>query len=212
VTRLLPEDGTFSRLQIEDREPVEPRRKMDRRESERRHIELPLRFYSLESGEATGTLCDISAGGMQIIANDLPRLGEAIIVYIDRIGRFEGHVIRADHGTFAVTINATASKLARLEVKLETFLAEEYPDASVSDRRECDRDRRYFVRSEDAHKSLTGYTIDGQEFQCSVVDISLGGLSIKTDTDLSIGMRLKVGTVNGVVIRQTESGYAIKRQ
>ena len=194
-----------------DEKLVPPRRSTERRNDVRRRIEVDLRFQSHSQGEQAGSLLDISISGVRVKTSNVPAEGEDIIMYIDKIGRFNGRVIRAEHEVFAAKIDVTGPKLKRLEDAMSRFFEESFPDSELSDRRKGTSERRHFDRSSSSDDQLTGHTSSNEAFKCSVLNISLGGIEIETTAQLALGESVTVGVVKGVIIRRTEQGYAIKR-
>lgn len=199
------DDGAF------DGEPVSPRRSTDRRYDVRRRIEVGLRFHSPSQGEQTANLVDISISGVRVKTSNVPAEGEDVIMYIDKIGRFNGRVVRAVSDGFAAKIDVSGPKLKRLEAAMSRFFEEDFPDAKIADRREGEAERRRFDRRSGVDNQLIGYNSKNESFKCSVLNISLGGIEIETTAHLELGDRVTVGVVDGLVIRRTEQGYAIRR-
>lgn len=193
-----------------DENIVPPRRSTDRRYDVRRRIEVDLRFHSPSQGEQAGSLLDISISGVRVKTSNVPAEGEDVIMYIDKIGRFNGRVIRAENEAFAAKIDVSGPKLKRLENAMSRFFEEAFPDSELSDRRKGTSERRHFDRS-NSDDQLTGYTSSNEAFKCSVLNISLGGIEIETTAQLTLGEHVTVGVVKGIIIRRTEQGYAIKR-
>lgn len=212
MTTLLPEIEDQAGCLIEPRNPNSSRRLGERRTSTSRCPRLPVRYLSDSHGEASGILKDICLDSMQITTLVRPAIGSSVIVYIDRIGRFESEVTHLCEGGVTLKIIASASKRARMKAKIDNLLTDKYQDTNITDRRTGQFERRDFVRSNDAHSTLIGKASCGKEFDCAVVDFSLGGLNIETDADLQIGETVKIGTLNGVIVRKTENGYGVERQ
>ena len=62
---------------------------------------------------------DISDGGVAIVSAVKGKLGERVVVYLDRVGRLEGTVVRHFGGGFAITLRAGALKREALASTLE---------------------------------------------------------------------------------------------
>ncbi len=191
--------------------PVPPRRAYDRRRHDRRYFEAPVRFMTAQGGEFMGLLQDISPSGLRISADHPPPLGDAVILYVDKIGRFEGRVVRSQEDHFALQIAMSALKLARLEKAIMDFFETDAKDAEISDRRRGARDRRTHERRAVEIDDLIGVSAAGEKFKCRIANLSLGGAEIITDADLELGEIVTIGANKGVVTRMTPLGYAVKR-
>lgn len=53
---------------------------------------------------------DISAGGIAIVGAMKGKIGEGVVVYLDRAGRVEGTIVRHLAGGFAIALHASALK------------------------------------------------------------------------------------------------------
>ena len=191
--------------------PVTPRRGYDRRRRERRYFETRVRFLTPDGVEHLGALKDISPIGLGIATDQRPALEARVIVYIDRIGRFEGLVVRHDEEGFGVQMLLSDTKLDRLEKAIERFFLNEYPDAESSDRRVGVNDRRSSGRCSIDLDEIFGVRMDGERFKCSILNISLTGIEVSTPAHLDLGEEVRIGAVRGIVVRSTGRGYAINR-
>ncbi|MEM9014467.1 MAG: PilZ domain-containing protein [Pseudomonadota bacterium] len=187
------------------------RRATDRRADERRYLQRPVRFLAEDGREYAGDLRDISTGGMRIRSDFLPHLESTIILYIDFIGRFEGRCIRQQGDEFAVEISLSVAKLARLQQAIEEYFLAEVASARIVGRRTGRVDRRAHHRNDGSEDELYGEKICGERFRFSVSNMSLSGIEIVTDANLSIGDQIRVGATKGVVVRCTAGGYGIQR-
>lgn len=160
--------------------------------------------------ECKGVLNNISAGGVRIEAETIPKLDEKIILYIEDIGRFEGYVIRVDEGSFAIKMLLSATKSKRLEVSLDAFFQDKKPNAQLSGRRTGVLDRRSQDRiGVDAGEKLIGKTEAGKTFEYTIKAISLSGIDICTNHKLTLGENVTIGKTNGYVARENNDGYVI---
>ncbi len=162
-----------------------------------------------EGGEFTGLLQDISPSGLRIAAEDPPGKGDTVILYVDKIGRFEGCVVRSANDHFALKMSMSALKLARFEKAVLEFFETEAKDAEISDRRRDAQDRRAHERRAVEIEDLVGVSAAGEKFKCRIANLSLGGAEIITDADLKLGEIVTIGANQGVVTRATRNGYAV---
>ncbi|MEL7487394.1 MAG: PilZ domain-containing protein [Pseudomonadota bacterium] len=192
--------------------PAPPRRAYDRRRIDRRYLQIPVRFMTEGEAEHAGVLRDISAIGLGIEADVGPALHSQIVVYIDRIGRFEGRVVRAEATGFGVKMDLTDQKRIRFEQAVKAYIDANDPDADVSDRRDGVADRREKLRHVVDLHEITGVAADDETFTCTILNLSLSGVEIATDADLVLGDPVTIGVVKGVIVRKTARGFAIKRR
>ena len=76
------------------------------REEARKHprskTNLAGRYMLPNRREYPCTVIDVSAGGLALTARELGKIGDSVIVYIDKLGRVEGQIVRFVHGGFAL--------------------------------------------------------------------------------------------------------------
>jgi hypothetical protein len=182
-------------------EPVIEKAKADRRRFKRVRVDLPGRlFMPAESREATCTIVDMSPGGAAVacdgeLANDLQ-----VVLYIDGFGRFEGHIVNRTSNGYGVRFNCTALKRERVAEQLTLFANKSL--VSDADLRRHDRTPA---------KGFTRFTrADGETVKCEVLDLSLSGVSLKTNVRPPIGEFVLIGQMAGRVARVHETGIAIE--
>ena len=192
--------------------PLKERRGEDRRKHERRYLSVPVVMLDKNNNEQTGQLVDIGAGGMRIATKRIPDLQDRVICYVDHLGRFEGEIIRLEHGHFALKMLLSEAKAERLDLSLTKFFDTHHKDAPVSDRRLNSQERRRSPRcASNGGEILEAFNQKKQAFQCQVSNISLQGIEIETKAHLSVGESVTVGMFHGYVIRITNTGYVIAR-
>ena len=90
---------------------------LDLHDDRRKHlrVETPLKARFLnESGEESACLVvNISAGGAMLKTKNPPPFGTSVVIYIDRLGRFEGRVIRSGNSTFVVNYEKKRARNAK---------------------------------------------------------------------------------------------------
>src|SRR5262245_29253579 len=90
----------------------------DRRKHKRAALKLGVRFLLANGTEHSGTVTDISLGGMAISAEVHPEQGSIVIAYVEGFGRLEGMVARTNAKSFAVRLTLSAVKREKLEERL----------------------------------------------------------------------------------------------
>ena len=188
-------------MAMKDAEPVAAKAGAERRRFRRVQVDLPGRLFIPSSGdEARCTVIDLSPGGAAITCETVPESGTPIILYVDNFGRFEGTVARREATGFGVAFACTASKRERIAEQLILFLNKTLVDDSVLRRHE---------RS--SQKGFAKFTrADGQIVKCEVMDISVGGVSLKTDVKPPIGEFVLIAQIAGRVARHHDDGIGIQ--
>ena len=188
-------------MAMKDAEPVVAKAGAERRRFRRVRIDLPGRlFIPSDSREARCTIADLSPGGAAIVCEMVPDAGTPVVLYVDGFGRFEGAVVRRDGYGFGISFVCTPSKRERTAEQLILFLNKSLVDESVLRRHE---------RS--SQKGFAKFTrADGSIVQCEVMDISVGGVSLKTDVKPLIGEFVLIAQIAGRVARHHGDGIGIE--
>ncbi|HVZ68230.1 MAG TPA: PilZ domain-containing protein [Rhizomicrobium sp.] len=182
-------------------EPVIEKAKAERRRFKRVRVDLPGRlFVPAESRESVCTILDMSPGGAAVecegeLANDAQ-----VVLYIDGFGRFEGQIVNRTASGYGVRFNCSALKRERVAEQLTLFANKSL--VSEADLRRHDRAPA---------KGFTRFTrADGETVKCEVLDLSLSGVSLKTNVRPPIGEFVLIGQMAGRVARVHETGIAIE--
>lgn len=184
-----------------DRETILERARAERRRFRRVRVDLPGRlFIPGDEREAVCTVLDMSAGGARLHCEMVPAMDTPIVLYIEGFGRFEGNVVRAEEGDFGVRFHCSALKRERIAEQLTLHINRSIADASVLRRHERapTRGMARFTRA------------NGDVVACEVLDLSLSGVSLKTDARPPIGEFVLIGQMAGRVARHHEDGIAIE--
>ena len=182
-------------------EPALIQARAERRRFRRVRVDLPGRLFTPADGkEAHCQIRDLSPGGAAIACEMLPEPGTQVILYVDGFGRFEGNVVRRDGYGFGIAFVCTPSKRERTAEQLILFLNKTLVDDSVLRRHE---------RS--SQKGFAKFTrADGSIIHCEVMDISVGGVSLKTDIKPPIGEFVLIAQIAGRVARHHADGIGIE--
>lgn len=188
-------------MAMKDAEPVVAKAGAERRRFRRVRIDLPGRlFIPSDSREARCTIADLSPGGAAIVCETVPDAGTPVVLYADGFGRFEGMVVRCDGYGFGISFVCTPSKRERTAEQLILFLNKTLVDDSVLRRHE---------RS--SQKGFAKFTrADGTIVHCEVMDISVGGVSLKTDVKPMLGEFVLIAQIAGRVARHHGDGIGIE--
>jgi hypothetical protein len=173
----------------------------ERRRFRRVRIDLPGRlFIPSDSREARCTVLDLSPGGAAVGCEVIPEAGTPVVLYIDGFGRFEGNVVRRDGEGFGLAFVCTPSKRERTAEQLILFLNKSLVDDHVLRRHERSHQKGFakFTRA------------DGQVVHCEVSDISVSGVSLKTDIRPPLGEFVLIAQIAGRVARHHTDGIGIE--
>lgn len=170
----------------------------ERRRTRRTAMKLNVRFLLHDGSEHSGTVTDISLGGLAINAGVQPELGSIVIAYVENFGRLEGMVSRIHSRGFAVTLTLTATKREKLQERLTVGRKSPNVHQGRRHQRETTSGATRIIRS------------DGRELPCRVIDLSLGGVSVETAEWPALGEQVVVGKMRGRVVRHHELGIAIE--
>ena len=184
-----------------DADPATAKAGAERRRFRRVKVDLPGRlFIPADSREARCVVLDLSPGGAALSCETIPEAGTTLVLYVDNFGRFEGTVVRRDGAGFGMAFVCTPSKRERTAEQLILFLNKSLVDDSVLRRHE---------RS--SQKGFAKFTrADGQIINCEIMDMSVGGVSLKTDVKPLIGEFVLIAQIAGRVARHHGDGIGIE--
>ena len=188
-------------LAMKNIEPVITKARAERRRFRRVRVDLPGKLFIPGSGqEGTCKILDLSPGGAQIEGDLVLETESQVVLYIDGFGRFEGTVVRRDGFGFGIKFICTALKRERTAEQLTLFM-----NRSLVDEADLRRDDRTPT------KGLTRFTrADGQLVPCEVLDLSMSGISVKTNVRPPIGEFVLIGQMAGRVARHHAEGIGIE--
>ena len=170
----------------------------DRRKHLRVQIPLKARFLNDAGEEHPCLVIDVSAGGALLRTKNPPAFGKKVVLYVDRLGRFEGRVIRSGGNSFAINYEKKREKSART--------ADDITEVLHKGRRSLDRRQTPRIRQDEP--ALVHFE-DGRTEECAILDISLTGASIEVTPRPPLGMRLILGRMTAKVIRRHETGVGV---
>jgi hypothetical protein len=130
------------------------------------------------------------------------QIGERMTSYFREFGEFEGVIRNTMRGSFLVDLEMTAAHRARFADKL-AWLEKKFRDSTVEDVRE---DARIIPPA--SHSVLI--LADGSVHGCFIIDISSSGAAISAEIQPPMGTPLAIGSCVGRVIRNFETGFAVR--
>ena len=159
------------------------------------------RFMLRDHTEHECQVSEMSPGTAKLRSDSVAGAGERIIAYIDHLGRVEGEVIESLDDGFVMSIQASDRKRERLAAQL-TWLANRHELNLPEDRRH--------ERMQPSNPVSILRTLEGGQFHCRIVDLSLSGAAIEVDLQPPIGTEVTLGAMRGRVVRKFEGGIAIE--
>jgi hypothetical protein len=182
-------------------EPVIEKAKAERRRFKRVRVDLPGRmFVPAENRETPCTVIDLSPGGAAIACEAGMPPDTQIVLYIDGFGRFEGAVVPRAAGGFGVRFHCTQLKRERVAEQLTLFANKNL--IGDADLRRLDRSTAL---------GFTRFTrADGETVKCEVLDLSLSGVSLRTNVRPPVGEFVLIGQMAGRVARIHENGIGVE--
>ena len=186
---------------MKDVEPVIAKAKAERRRFRRVRVDLGGRlFVPSDSRECHCKIVDLSPGGASVECDLVLEMSASVVLYVDGFGRLEGTIIRNNPGDFGIRFNCTAMKRERIAEQLTLFMNKELIEEA--DIRRHDRTPT---------KGIARFTrADGQFVACEVMDLSVSGVSLKTNVRPPIGEFVLIGQMAGRVARHHETGIGIE--
>lgn len=186
---------------LEPEDPVLEKARAERRRFRRVRVDLGGRlFVPADSLEAGCKIAEMSPGGAVVECELIPAPATQIILYIDRLGRFEGAVARTSVLGFSVRFSSTQLKRERTAEQLTLLM-----NNSLIDETDLRRHERIPT------KALTSFTRnDGTTVNCEVLDLSTSGLSLKTKVRPAVGEFVLIGKMAGRVVRHHNEGVGLE--
>ena len=172
----------------------------ERRRFRRVRLDLPGRLFIPAIGEeAPCQVGDLSPGGAAVASVLSPTTGTQVVLYVDGFGRFEGQVVRTHAKGFGVRFSCTVLKRERIAEQLTLFLNDALVEGAM------------LRRERGNHKEFAKFTrADGQIVQCEIMDISAGGVSLRTDVRPGLGEFVLIAQMAGRVARHHDKGIDIE--
>jgi hypothetical protein len=173
----------------------------ERRRFQRVRVNLLGRYMLADRREYPCQVQDMSPGGMALTAPVAGKAGERVVAYIDHLGRLEGTIVRVFPTGFAMTIAATSRKRDKLAAQL-TWLANRDILGLPEDRRH----ERIVPRN----PRTTMVMPNGISVTCRIIDMSLSGAAVSSETKPPVGTLIWLGKTQARVVRVNDDGIAVE--
>jgi len=192
----------------EDRVSEAGRKVIERASKERRRfrrvtINATGRLYiPATEEEAMCTVQDISPGDVALRCDLKEEPTGRAVIYLDNLGSFESPLIRAANGGFVMTFSRSLQKREKLADQLTL---------EVNRHLLGDSDLRRYDRVEAVSGSYTHFTRStGEQIRCEVLDLSLTGVSVRTEHRPPVGEHILICHRAGRVARHHADGMGIE--
>jgi len=157
-------------------------------------------FVPIDETEIECGIENLSINGAGIRCDKNFESGAMVVLYIHGFGRFEATVERSEGGYLGISFQCGSLKRKRFAEQLLLFV-QNGGVASTSLRR----------HERTPTTSLSELTLEGGgQLNGRILDVSLLGVSIKTDLRPPIGSIVNVGRTAGRVVRHHEDGIGVE--
>ncbi len=186
---------------MKDVDPALTRVKAEQRRFRRVRVDMMGRlFVPSDSRECQCKVIDLSPGGASLECDMAPEMGTPVVLYLDGFGRLEGTITRGIPGDLGLRFSCTVMKRERIAEQLILFMNRDLIDEA--ELRRSSRARQ---------KGIARFTrSDGQLVSCEVLDLSVNGVSLKTDVRPPIGEFVLIGQMAGRIARHHDEGIGIE--
>src|SRR6202167_5080933 len=167
----------------------------ERRRFQRVKVHLLGRYMLPDRREFPCQIINMSPGGLALLAPGIGNVGDRVIAYLDHIGRVEGKITRIIDNGCAMSVGASARKRDKLAAQL-TWLANR-------DILNLPEDRRH-QRVNTRDQATTVRLENGAEEKCRIVDLSVSGVAVISDSRPPLGTLVRVGKAPGRVVRHLD--------
>ena len=171
-----------------------PYRGPERRRDKRRAMTLSGRILCADKGETVRcTLIDISPGGAAVSCRHHLSQGDAVVLYVDELGKFEGAVVGCTDHRISLQFDQSERARKRTMDKIALFKHGGLKDTPAY---------------EPVMNRFTGS--DGSTADCEILDISLTEASLRTDRRPRLNDIIHIGLSSARVVRHHTEGIRIE--
>lgn len=176
--------------------PNTPTDETQRRAFMRAFVQVPGKlFVPADESSVDCQVENLSVSGASVRCLEPPPLQTPTVLYIEHFGRFESVTTRFAEGRLGVRFVCKPAKQHRLEQDLLCYIdSGTLPTASLR------------IHTRLAHSRTIGFFTrpNGAQVRCEVRDISLQGISLRTNARPPVGELINLGKTYGRVVRHQE--------
>lgn len=174
----------------------------EKRRFQRVDVELDGRYMLPSKIESDCRVIEMSPGSMALETTERAEIGERVVVYVDKLGRFEGVVERLTPNGFALCAPTSGMRRDRLADAL-TWFANRHLLTQDDESRRSERVVPFVRRT----------VLDlgaGKEVLAKILDVSNVGVGIESALRPPIGSELTIGRsrTQATVVRHFANGFA----
>lgn len=190
-----------SARQFEKRQEKRQDKRQEKRRFQRVDVTFDARYMLPSKLESSCRVIEMSPGSMALEATEKAEIGERVVVYVDKLGRFEGVVERLIPNGFALAAPTSGSRRDRLADTL-TWFANRHLLTQEDESRQSERVVPFVRR--------TLLVVEGKETLAKIVDLSRVGVAIESAMRPAIGQALFIGRsrIEAKVVRHLANGFA----
>lgn len=159
------------------------------------------RFMLANGSEHSCEVQQMSPGDLVLRSQIKGQIGERVVLYVDHIGRIDGHISQITAEGFQLGFKASVKKRDRLAAKL-TWLANRHVLNLAEDRRH--------ERIIPTHNQVDVTLEDGRNYVGKLTDLSVSGAALDLVVKPAIGTRVYIGKMAAQVVRHFEEGIAVE--
>jgi plasmid stabilization system protein ParE len=197
----------FGNMSLDTTLPIPTEASADPENAPRRHkrvkLALPGRFMRENKQEFDFRFINISIAGADISAEEVPEVGERLVIRAAKIGGLEGRVERIFDGGFAIEISATQRRQEKLAAQLTALLNQH--EIGTTDRRRPGHERIRLDR-----KPITVTFEDGGQAMVAAIDVSISGAKLESEMRPPVDREVFVGKLRSRVVRHHETGFSVE--
>ncbi|MCJ8324759.1 MAG: PilZ domain-containing protein [Rhizobiales bacterium] len=164
-------------------------------------VNLPGRLMRADRTEHDCLAYIMSAGEVSVQCSTPIGVGERIVAYLETVGRVSGQVTSASSGEFVMSIAAPSKHRDKLADKL-TWL-HNLNKSGIADDRSAQR-------FSPVHDKCQISVITGELYNCRLIDMSAGGMSVNVDLKVPVGSIVTFEDASCVVVRNFQGGIALE--
>jgi len=175
----------------------------ERRRFRRVRLAITGRLYvPATQEEANCTVEDISPGGVSVCCELQQEPKGQVVIYFDKLGRFEGPIARTKSGAFSMRFSCSKQRRERLADRLTLELNRHLLTGA---------DLRRFGRTKvPTSKSAQITRFCGERVDCEIIDLSPTGMSVRTQLKPPVGEHVLIGNRAGRIARHHPEGIGIE--